>query len=1416
MKRPSIFFEIYKLSADKIINCRHEYAGLSGNNAFRLNERQFQYCSVITKQPDCALFYQIMLMLRDQGGDTLWDVYKKWHLKDIEKKKELLDAFGKCFILVDFSEVIKENQIHVQDLIAKGFKIKFSSESDEEIAYSYFESSGSMRRNNVLSFVRTTMKDDLLKRITLDLDPKETNLSKWFAYKGLALSSGCRLPTYFGPPRTKKAAEDKGTGPIEFNKETVAIVDDVYDCSSECDLIEFKAMSSEQAKEHVWFTMPCENGTVFYQPVEDPGTVQVNLFDGGGIVTEDYALKIADFIRLPNESADSFSSFQIRAPFIKGMIHRISNVRDENGVEKSGLEYFFERAGADTVTDIFGINHKVSDLKFILPVSMFKYAGFIKKEKREFINYLKNAEEYGHALYVVGTNNVARHSSGFTKLNAQVLSTLDLPEQHFNRLILDLYTSLNQIKSDDFCFWTQLLLEKDDVDYQCLDEDDPGDTLTAEEEEPPEGSGPSSDPLEPEAPEEPADPEDAEDPSGDDGDAEDPDGDDGDAEKTGAPSVFKLLQKNPAFMKTSLVASVRKQMTDSVLKDFAVGRIPVEGGKYFLSGNLVELLYRLLPKKKKEKANNRSIADACKGIDYEKEVKLNADRFYLPGNSRLDGDKSYALFRNPHLSPYEHVSLKPFTPGKGSLHHLLFGKLSDVVMVEPRSLVPMALSGADFDGDIVAVIENESYNRAVEKMYKNRKVVIIPSPSGKGKPQRAYVPGAEAEEEEKNAIIAAEAEMLKQTFSSFVGIYSNRAFRFIVNNEENCQMKAAAMTAVVGLEIDSAKNGAKPDTKAELYLPNSIYSRYLTNKKYYQRYSSVNIEIEKVNIIREETNGTAGEKTAGKANGEEVKDGYDRSAKKFRLNGSYFPYNEKECVAPISPCTQNIERVPYLYCWMRFKKVRKDDEAAPGEKPKKMKAVNGWRLFSFEKANWVDDLDPKKAESVAALLMAYKTTVSNIHAVYRARNSGSVTQKKLDNVIRLQSADDEYTVPDKERLDAVVQFFVDSKEIGLDTLYKLKRRLYCVGQKQNEDVWQFNSLGVLKRLEKETDPDVRRAWEELNRFLDEKGNEEVKARICRFDNHGFNILYYLVCIAADRIRSGSLAGLNLDAETEPATDPEQKKESAGDHSETAPEETKEEPFEAGKNSEQEMPSDDDFESNAKKRMQSALLLKQKRREAAASLIEGIGKKGADPSDDRSVSESRSGASEKRTVKGDLSCLEEKYLKAFSEVSTKHENKSECLKEAAEMCRREMGSIVTQNGSATGSEEEEMLKYLYFLSPVLDPDWGAIRTVISGETLLKSALKVDVKKPVLTAKMYDKADREDKNQYEPFTYKGMDWYYLKALTEKQAVDKGKTKDAKSVENETGPFGLTDVPGKEEIAGRTIRVDAREEEYSRDVE
>ena len=148
-----------------------------------------------------------------------------------------------------------------------------------------------------------------------------------------------------------------------------------------------------------------------YQRVERVEDFSVTEFDGEGLISKEYAA------RLNKTLGGRYTSFQIRLPFVKGMLHQVD------------FHDFFRSAGTTHLTDLWGVNHPVAKVDVILTKSMFKGYGWLAENGKSWEDYWAAFRKYRHALYV--TNVSKERPQGFTQLNYQFLTTLSMTGEEF-------------------------------------------------------------------------------------------------------------------------------------------------------------------------------------------------------------------------------------------------------------------------------------------------------------------------------------------------------------------------------------------------------------------------------------------------------------------------------------------------------------------------------------------------------------------------------------------------------------------------------------------------------------------------------------------------------------------------------------------------------------------------------------------------------------------------------------------------------------------------------------------------------------------------------------------------------------------------------------------------------------------------
>ena len=330
-----------------------------------------------TWQEDNAIFFQAMCIL---------------HGSEYEQPTEdaLLSDLSDVLLYLDFKGIFDRDAGNPKvALMQKKTEAMFSPDGitwnfgQGDARYLAFERSGSMSRNTILSFVRADIYEELHRRMTVGMTLGNCQLSKLYAYNGLLFSSGTRIET-----------------DLLWDKDAIVVVDNPTAVYPDIDVITVEDTTGV--------------GDVrSYERVEEKSDIKVTLFDGEGVISPAFAEEIDRLYC----GKHIHTSFQIRMPYIKGMVH---------GVDFHGL---FREATVTKITDLWGVEHPIERVRMILTKSQFKGCGWMTENGLTFEEYLKRLRSYRHTLYITGVNRT--DSEQFTDLNYQFLSTLALSGEQF-------------------------------------------------------------------------------------------------------------------------------------------------------------------------------------------------------------------------------------------------------------------------------------------------------------------------------------------------------------------------------------------------------------------------------------------------------------------------------------------------------------------------------------------------------------------------------------------------------------------------------------------------------------------------------------------------------------------------------------------------------------------------------------------------------------------------------------------------------------------------------------------------------------------------------------------------------------------------------------------------------------------------
>jgi len=144
-----------------------------------------------------------------------------------------------------------------------------------------------------------------------------------------------------------------------------------------------------------------------YFRVEKTTDITITEFDGEGFISP----------HLAEALGREHNSFQIRMPYIKGVVHKVD------------FASLFTELGVPYIVDMWGERHNPAEVDIILTDSMFKGRKWMESNNLSWGEYLDRCAKYGHALYVSGKDKLGAQET--TELNYQFLSTLSITDEDF-------------------------------------------------------------------------------------------------------------------------------------------------------------------------------------------------------------------------------------------------------------------------------------------------------------------------------------------------------------------------------------------------------------------------------------------------------------------------------------------------------------------------------------------------------------------------------------------------------------------------------------------------------------------------------------------------------------------------------------------------------------------------------------------------------------------------------------------------------------------------------------------------------------------------------------------------------------------------------------------------------------------------
>ena len=711
---PLMKYRIYELSARAVISYGRQQ---DGTYTFHLSAAETEKCKSLSaphEQDDNALFYQTMCVLH---GDAFTGAPEGQLVTDLSDVIFYMDFSG----IFDRSGARKKHLIRQEKAKAlfrpEGVSLDFGSGPHRYLA---FERSGSMSRQARPSFIREDFFDAVRRRIMMDMTIGDCQLSKLYAYNGLMLSSGIRIDG-IGIDRPHRVVVVDNPVRTPPPTEVITVEDD-----------------------------GTQNSTRKYHRVETMADVEVTCFDGEGLISKQYARLIDE--KLCGKKVHT--SFQIRMPYVKGMLHEVD------------FKDFLTLCGTDTITDLWGVEHPIQKVDIILTKSMFKGYGWLNGSGMSWEDYWAVFRKYRHALYI--TNVSKEKPEKTTELNYQFLTTVSIQGDEFRPA--DLPDGWDHSPETDERNW---LTKQTELAYYsfCADESFRQNYFLEKFErvswwERHQGKD---------------------------------------------QILAAVLKKNPRFINEPIYAKRLEAEADKIAEQYAVGRLIVAGDNRYLSGDLLDFL-NCLPVTKTGTSKKTNTF-----INFRWGLELNHQNFFAPGAAYQSGHVC-TLLRNPHIARNEEMQLYPLEDSKNLrdqyLGHLTDVVMVGYTSLAAERLGGADYDG-DMIKTISDPILNECVKRNIyhdpprprSVFSRSHNLPLLMIPTAQPQIRNADDWGARFETV-RSTFSSRVGQICNAALDRSIIAYNENSD---VEERERCRKETETLAILTGLEIDSAKSGIRPD-----------------------------------------------------------------------------------------------------------------------------------------------------------------------------------------------------------------------------------------------------------------------------------------------------------------------------------------------------------------------------------------------------------------------------------------------------------------------------------------------------------------------------------------------------------------------------------------------------------------------------
>ena len=718
-------YKIYRLSARAVMGYSRETS--DGYYVFELNSAATEKCKVSTQptQDDNALFYQIIDELH--GGICSLDDSVVNDLSDIIFFMDFAGIFDRTGRQKKYLDRQKKAESMFRP---EGITLDFGSGAHRYVA---FERSASMSRQAMLSFIREDFYEPVRRRIMMDLTIGMCQLSKLYAYNGLMMSSGIRVDGIEIDRPHRVIVIDNPT----YKNHNVKVI-----------TVEDDGSTGSMRKYHR-----------VEKRIEELTTL---CFDGEGLISKQYA----EVLNKALGPKRKHTSFQIRMPYVKGMLHQVD------------YKDLLMNAGTMAITDMWGVKHSVEDVDIILTKSMFKGAGWLKENGKSWEDYWTAFRKYHHALYITNVSKPKPESQ--TELNFQFLNTLSMSAEEFRPE--DLLLGWNRSPAEEGRDWltkeTELayynLCANDAYRIQYFTEQAVGWWRPQSKES----------------------------------------------------QMARILKRNPLFISEPPYVKQLESEAEGILSRYAKGKLIVAGDNRFLSGDLFWLMSFLLDSAGVKTKSHTTYFSKAIGEQFPEDAfYAPGARYSTEDVCTILRNPHIARNEEIQLRPYtEDYRMREYYFG-----HLTDVLMVDCQVLAAERLGGADYDG-DMVKTIASPIVNQcvrrNYDDFAEKRHNLNNIPLLMIPSIDPLIRDANDWQARFETV-KNTFSSRVGQISNAALNRSIIAYNENS---TAEERERYRQEVETLAILTGLEIDSAKSGVKPDLSEYLGAKDIKRSRFLRFK----------------------------------------------------------------------------------------------------------------------------------------------------------------------------------------------------------------------------------------------------------------------------------------------------------------------------------------------------------------------------------------------------------------------------------------------------------------------------------------------------------------------------------------------------------------------------------------------------------